>query len=144
MPFSWNNLDFLCTLTIKLSAFNLSVLCICKFVFPSLCLLFWKTFVIVARALGMFLAHLSTTCSGWANVIDHCLASVRLAVRPSVCLAVRPSVNNYLENLLLWNRPTDFNETSQKWSLGDALSEYFKDMNSMKNSGCHGNQKKKH
>ena len=41
----------------------------------------------------------------------------------SVCLSVCPSVNNYLKNLLLWNRPTDFNETSQKWSLGDALSE---------------------
>ena len=58
-------------------------------------------------------------------------------------LSVRPSVNNYLKNLLLWNRTTDFNEASQKWSLGDALSEYFKDMNSMKNSGCHGNRKKK-
>ena len=56
---------------------------------------------------------------------------------------VRPSVNNYLKNVLLWNWPTDFNETSQKLSFGDALSENFKDMNSVKNSGCHGNQKKK-
>ena len=60
-------------------------------------------------------------------------------VRPSVC----PSVNNYLKILLLWNRPTDFSETSQKWSLGDALSKYFKDLNSMENSGCHGNREKK-
>ena len=55
----------------------------------------------------------------------------------------RQSVNNYLKNLLLWNRPTGFNETSQKWSLGDALSENFKDLNSVKNCGCHGNRKKK-
>ena len=82
-----------------------------------------------------FLAHLSTMCSGWAIVINCCLASVRLCVRPSV--------DNYLKNLLLWNRPTHFNETLQKWSLGDALSEKFKDMNSVKNSGCHGNRKKK-
>ena len=81
-----------------------------------------------------FLAHLSTTCSGWAVVIDQCPASVRRCV----C----PSMNNYLKNLL-WNRPTDFNETLQKWSLVDALSEDFKDLNSVKNSGCHGNQKKK-
>ena len=34
-----------------------------------------------------FLAHLSTMCSGWAIVIDHCPASVRPSVRP----CVRPS-----------------------------------------------------
>ena len=56
---------------------------------------------------------------------------------------VRPSVNNYLKILLLWNRSTDFSETSQKLSLGDALSKYFKDLNSMENSGCHGNREKK-
>ena len=27
--------------------------------------------------------------------------------------------------------------------MGDSLSEYFKDLNSMTNSNCHGNQKKK-
>ena len=59
-----------------------------------------------------------------------------------VCPFVHPSVNNYLKNLLS-NRPTDFNETSQKYSLDDALSENFKDVNSVKNSGCHGNQKRK-
>ena len=74
-------------------------------------------------------------CSGWAIMIDQCLASV--------CVSIDLTVNNYLKNLLLWNRPTDFNETSQKWSLGDALSENFKDMNSVKNFGCHGNGKKK-
>ena len=58
----------------------------------------------------------------------------------SVCLSIREQL---LKNLLLWNRPTDFNEMSQKLSLGDALSENFKDMNSMKNSGCYGNWKKK-
>ena len=74
-------------------------------------------------------------CSGWAIVIDQCPVSVR----PCVC----PSMNNNLKNLLLWNLPTDLNETSQKWSLGDALSEYFKDLYSVKNSGSSGNGKKK-
>ena len=41
-----------------------------------------------------FLAHMSTTCSGWAIVIDHRLASVHPCVRTSL--------NNYLKNLLLW------------------------------------------
>ena len=98
----------------------------------------WDTdafYCIFSLSFFFFLAHLSTTCSGWAIVIDHC--------PPSVRPCVRPSVNNYLKNLLLWNRPTDFNETSQKWSLADALSENFKNLNSMKNSGCHGNRKKK-
>ena len=36
-----------------------------------------------------------------AIVIDQCAASVYL------------SVNNYLKNLLLWNRPTDFSESSK-------------------------------
>ena len=57
---------------------------------------------------------------------------------------VHPSVNNYLKNLLLGNRLTDFNETSQKLYLVDALTEYFKeyfkDLKSVTNSGC---QKKK-
>ena len=39
--------------------------------------------------------------------------------------------------------PTDFSETLQEWSLGHAHPEYFKDLNSMKNSGCDGNQKNK-
>ena len=78
-------------------------------------------------------AHLSTRRSRWAIVIDLCPVSFR----PCVC----PSVNNYLKNLLLWNRPTDFNETSQKWSLDDALLEHFKVLNSVKNSGFHGNRK---
>ena len=37
-------------------------------------------------------------CSVWAIVIDQCPASTHL------------SVNNYLKNLLLWNRPTDLNK----------------------------------
>ena len=74
---------------------------------------------------------------------DRSLSGVRPSVCPSVRLSVRPSVNNYLKILLLWNCPTDFSETSQKWSLGDALSKHFKDLNSMENSGCHGNREKK-
>ena len=33
---------------------------------------------------NMFLAHLSTTCSWWANVIDQCPVSVRQCIRPPV------------------------------------------------------------
>ena len=31
---------------------------------------------------------------------------------------------------------------TQRWSLSDVLSEYFKDLNSMKNPGCQSNIKK--
>ena len=55
--------------------------------------------------------------SGWPIVVDHHLAYVR----PWVCV----SLNNYVKHLL-WNRWTDFNETSQKLSLGNTLSEYLK------------------
>ena len=57
--------------------------------------------------------------------------------------SVHPSVNKYLKILLFWIRQTDFNENSQKLSLGDAFSEYFEDLNSIKTSGGHGKLKKK-
>ena len=53
------------------------------------------------------------------------------SARPCVCPSVR-------EQLL----KTSSLKSSQKVSLGDALSENFKDLNSMKNCGCHGNRKK--
>ena len=34
------------------------------------------------------------------------------------------------------NRCIGFTETSQKLPLGDVLSQYFKDLNIIKNSGC--------
>ena len=103
-------------------------------------------FSAVSRVLQLFNSdssqiHFSWTIFSWPEhkVLRMSYCNQSLSVRQYV----RPSKNNYLRNLLLWNRATDFNETSQKWSLGDALSEHFKDMNSMKNSGCHGNRKKK-
>ena len=59
---------------------------------------------------SFFLAHQSTTYLGWAIVIDDCPASV-------VCVSIR--LKNYLENLLLWNRPTDFNELhrNDRWVM---------------------------
>ena len=86
--------------------------------------------------LAVFLAHLSTTCSGGAIVTGHRLASVRLSVRPSV----RPSVNNFFKNLLLQNQRANLDKTWQECSLGEALQKLLKEFNSNKNSGCHGNK----
>ena len=83
----------------------------------------------------VFLAHLSTTCSGGAIVTGH-RPSVRLSVRPSIC----PSVNNFFKNLLLQNQKANLDKTWQECSLGEALQKLLKEFNSNKNSGCHGNK----
>ena len=77
---------------------------------------------------GLFLAHLSTTCSGGAIVTGH---------RPA---SVRPSVNNFFKNLLLQNQKANLDKTWQECSLGEALQKLLKEFNSNKNSGCHGNK----
>ena len=46
--------------------------------------------------------------------------------RPSGRASVRASVNNFFKLHLLWNRLLDFDQTSQKWSLGGPLSKLFK------------------
>ena len=84
----------------------------------------------------LFLAHLSTTCSGGAIVTGHRPSSVRPSVRPSVC----PSVNNFFKNLLLQNQKANLDKTWQECSLGEALQKLLKEFNSNKNSGCHGNK----
>ena len=96
----------------------------------------------------VFLAHLSTTCSGGAIVTGHrpssVRPSVRLSVRLSVCPSVRPSicpsVNNFFKNLLLQNQKANLDKTWQECSLGEALQKLLKEFNSNKNSGCHGNK----
>ena len=80
----------------------------------------------------LFLAHLSTTCSGGAIVTGHRPSSVR----PSIC----PSVNNFFKNLLLQNQKANLDKTWQECSLGEALQKLLKEFNSNKNSGCHGNK----
>ena len=80
----------------------------------------------------LFLAHLSTTCSGGAIVTGHRPASVR----PTIC----PSVNNFFKNLLLQNQKANIDKTWQECSLGEALQNLLKEFNSNKNSGCHGNK----
>ena len=42
----------------------------------------------------------------------------------------------------VWNYQTDFNNITEM-ILGWCTLEYIKDLNSMENSSCHGNQKKK-
>ena len=79
------------------------------------------------RRICHFLAHLSTKCSDRAIVI---------ALRPS-------SVNNFFKHLLLLNYWVNLDETWQGCSLGEAVQKLFKEINSIYNSGCHGNQKEK-
>ena len=58
----------------------------------------------------------------------------------SVCL----SVHNFFKPHLLLNCCASFDQISQEWSLGGTDWKFFKDLESMQNSGCHSNQKKKY
>ena len=51
------------------------------------------------------------------------------------------SIHNFFKQHLLINHWASFNENSQDWSLDDW--KLFKHLESMQDSGCHGNQKKK-
>ena len=54
-------------------------------------------------------------------------------------------VHNFFKHLLLLNHKANLDETLQGCSLGEALPNLFKRVNSTHNSGCHcrGNQKEK-
>ena len=102
------------------------------------CLIFQQYMSVLNTSLisAIFLARLSTTCSGGAIVTGHRPSSVRPSVRPSIC----PSVNNFFKNLLLQNQKANLDKTWQECSLGEALQKLLKEFNSNKNSGCHGNK----
>jgi hypothetical protein len=46
-----------------------------------------------------------------------------------------------LKNLLVKNHLSNFNQTWQDWSLRKALPKLLKEIQFMRKSGCHGNQK---
>ena len=73
----------------------------------------------------MFLAHLSTTCSRGAFRV----------VRGPSCI-----VNNFFKHLLLPNPWANLYQTWQECSLGGPLQKVFTEFDSIKNSGCHGNE----
>ena len=66
--------------------------------------------------------------------------AILITLRPS---SIRPSVNNFFKHLLLLYYLAKSNQTSQECSLHGPLQNSFKEINSMQNSGCHGNQKEK-
>ena len=71
------------------------------------------------------LAHLSTMCSRGAFRVVMCLLSV---------------INNFFQHLLLPNRWANLDQTWQGCSLGVPLQKLFTEFDSIKNSGCHGNE----
>ena len=71
-----------------------------------------------------FLAHLSTTCSRGAIRVVRCLSCV---------------VNNFFKHLLP-NCWANLDQTWQECSLGGPLQKLFTEFDSIKNSGCHGNE----
>ena len=72
-----------------------------------------------------FLAHLSTTCSRGA---------FRVVVCPS-CV-----VNNFFKHLLHLNRWANLDQTWQECFMGGLLQKLCTEFDSIKNSGCHGNE----
>ena len=79
-----------------------------------------------------FLAHLSTTCSRGTFRVVKCPSSV---VRCASCV-----VNNFFKHLLLPNRWANLDQTWQECSLGGPIQKLFTEFDSIKNSGCHGNE----
>ena len=77
-------------------------------------------------------------CHGVVSIV--CL-SVHLSMRACVCMCA--SANSAFKKPLLRNYWLDFYEISQECSLGGPLSNSFKKLCSMKNSGFYGNQSKK-
>ena len=75
--------------------------------------------------LQFVLAHLSTTCSKGAFSEVRC---------PS-CI-----VNNFFKHLLLPNCWANLDQTWQECFLGGPLQKLFTEFDSIKNSGCHGNE----
>ena len=55
-------------------------------------------------------------------------------------VAVRPCVNFFFKHLLLWNYLSDFDEILQECSCHGPLQNLLKKIDSVKNSGCHGNK----
>ena len=49
-------------------------------------------------------------------------------------------VNNFFKHLLLPNRWANLDQTWQECSLGGPLQTLFTEFDSIKNSGCHGNE----
>ena len=72
-----------------------------------------------------FLAHLSTARSRGAFRVVRCPSCV---------------VNNFFKHLLLPNRLANLDQTWQECSLGGPLQKLFTEFDSIKNSGCHGNE----
>ena len=80
---------------------------------------------ILRDMLMAFLAHLSTRCSRGAFRV----------VRSPSCV-----INNFFKHLLLPNRWANLDQTWQECSLGSPLQKLFTEFDSIKNSGCHGNE----
>ena len=72
-----------------------------------------------------FFAHLSTTFSRGAFRVVRCPSCV---------------VNNFFKHLLLPNRWATLDQTWQECSFGGSLQKFFTEFDSIKNSGCHGNE----
>ena len=70
-----------------------------------------------------------------AIVIAQCPASV---VQHALCV-----IHNFFRHRLLLNHWENLHETGQECSLGEALPKLCKRLNSIHNSGCHGNKKEK-
>ena len=84
----------------------------------------WKWEKIKLKFIFFFLAHLSTTCSRGAFRVVMCLSCV---------------INIFFKHLLP-NRWANLDQTWQECSLGGLLQKLFTEFDSIKNSGCHGNE----
>ena len=85
----------------------------------------WRKGLTNKSYIDAFLAHLSTTCSRGAFRVVRCPSCV---------------VNNFFKHFLLANRWANLDQTWQECSVGGPLQKLFTESDSIKNSGCHGNE----
>ena len=87
----------------------------------------WSIFVFNKHKTDIFIIDTGCKCSWCAFVI---------AFWPS-------SLVNFFYFNHISSETTDFDKTTQEWSLGDPLQKLLKEFYFALNSDCHGNQKEK-
>jgi hypothetical protein len=98
------------------------------------------TLVIISVSIGVlkiFSCFLFSSPEDNVLMVSFCNGPLSVVHGP----CVHPCANNFLKQLLLLNHLAKFVETLQGCFLHKALPKIFKELNSIKNSGCHGNRK---
>ena len=98
----------------------------------------WDNMVLVTTSEEMIVSIWENVC--YQNVFLAPLAVGQPAYVMVCCASVRLCINFFFKHLLVWNYLSDFDEILQKCSCHGPLQNFLKKLDSVKNSGCHGNK----